>query len=315
MPWKIVEGSEFIDLKTVLDNIMQERAQNNINKNKCHAKLITYAMEDDLWARGFLGEDTPEKLCTTCYYGISMGFFLRAVSEHYNLRRWTPEKESQITFERDPNGVRCVVYREDKVSKTHDGGLKDMRRDRKEVWIHPNTKKPERDYVHLIEKYLGLCPPLYAKNNFYFQVLNKPTPACWYANQVMGEQSIGKIIGKVMENVGYEGFYSGHSLRRSGGSRLFNAGVQRKLIKECTGHSSDAVDQYQITSAEQRATMSNILAHGVATLPTQSNVELKSVCGTAVDTTVHPPPTKSEPDSAESETKPNINYTCGNSSN
>ena len=45
-----------------------------------------------------------------------------------------------------------------------------------------------------------------------------------------------------------------------GGSRLFQASVQRKLVKETTGHSSDAVDAYQITSDEQRQQISNILS-------------------------------------------------------
>ena len=62
-----------------------------------------------------------------------------------------------------------------------------------------------------------------------------------------------------MASAGYDGFFSGHSLRRTGGSRLFQAGVQRKLVKEVTGHASDAIDKYQVTSDSQRAAMSNIL--------------------------------------------------------
>ena len=61
-----------------------------------------------------------------------------------------------------------------------------------------------------------------------------------------------------MKAAGYEGFFSGHSLRRTGTSRLFQAGVQRKIIKECTGHTSDAVDKYQITSDHQRQCVSKI---------------------------------------------------------
>ena len=36
------------------------------------------------------------------------------------------------------------MYREDHVSKTHDGGIKDMRHDRKEVWITPNLLKTRK---------------------------------------------------------------------------------------------------------------------------------------------------------------------------
>ena len=59
-----------------------------------------------------------------------------------------------------------------------------------------------------------------------------------------GEGSIGKIMAKLMSDAGYDGFYSGHSLRRTGNTRLFQAGVKRKIVKECTGHRSDAIDKY-----------------------------------------------------------------------
>ena len=115
---------------------------------------------------------------------------------------------------------------------------------------------------------------------------------CWYQNQVMGKSSIGKIIGKLMISAGYEGFYSGHSLRWSEGSRMFRAGVQRKLVKECTGHSSDAIDKYQITSEEQREAMSNILAHGPSAVSSQNSITTKSVVGSAVShsSNIHRPP-------------------------
>ena len=54
-------------------------------------------------------------------------------------------------------------------------------------------------------------------------------------------------------------FYSNHSLRRSGTTHLFRAGIDRKLVKEFTGHTSDAVDSYQITSNKQRAMLSNVI--------------------------------------------------------
>ena len=54
-----------------------------------------------------------------------------------------------------------------------------------------------------------------------------------------------------MKTAGIEGFFTNHSARHTGGTHLFRAGVQRKLIKESTGHTSDAVDKYQLTSHEQ----------------------------------------------------------------
>ena len=41
IPWKLVEGYDFLDVKTVLDNVMKEHTQMNIGVNKKPAKLIT----------------------------------------------------------------------------------------------------------------------------------------------------------------------------------------------------------------------------------------------------------------------------------
>ena len=177
-----------------------------------------------------------------------------------NLRREMPTQKSQLQFERNSNGERCIVYREDFVTKTHDGGLKDMRKDRKVVWVYPSSNI-NRCPVRLIEKYLSLCPLFYCKSNFYLRALQKPTPKCWYAEQVVGENTIGKVVKKLMEQAKIEGFFTNHSLRRSGGTRLFLAGVDRKIVKEVTGHLSDAVDKYQVTSEDQQKNLSKIIGN------------------------------------------------------
>ena len=258
IPWKLIDGPEFIEVRTVLDNVMMERTEMNLGVNSRQADLITVEMENDLWRRGFLGEDTPDKLRTTVYFVLGINCYLRSIQDHYNLRRWSPDEESQIKFDRI-NGKRCFVYKEDTVSKTHDGGLADMKNDRKEVVVFPNEDF-DRDPVRLVDKYLGLCPPQYVKKNFYLQSLRKPTPATWYGYQVVGEKSIGKIVSDLMASAGYKGYFTGHSLRRSGTTRLSNAGVPTKIIKECTGHRSDAVNKYLVTSAHQKEACSRIVS-------------------------------------------------------
>ena len=64
----------------------------------------------------------------------------------------------------------------------------------------------------------------------------------------------------LMQNAGIQGFFANHSACRTGETCLFRAGVEWKLVKEKTGHSSDAVGKYQITSHEQEQMMSVVLA-------------------------------------------------------
>ena len=280
--WKLIHSNAFLDLRTVLDNVMKERTAMNIGVNTKQAQLITYDMEEILWQKGILGESTPDQLRDTVQFLLGFNFFLRAVCEHYYLRRWSPEQNSQITFERNGKGQRCMVYREDACTKTHDGGLKDMRNDRKEVWVVP-LENPDRCPVRLTDKYIGLCPPYYGKSNFYLHGLTRTTPAQWYGEQVVGEGTLGKTVGKIMKAGGFTGYYTGHSCRRTGGTRLFQAGVQRKLVKECTGHKSDAVDKYQITSDAQREEISKIVAKQPTCTITSAGTSA-SVMGNATET-------------------------------
>ena len=178
--WKILDEVEFRDLRNVLDNVIKERTQAQVGTVKRQANIIMYEFENELWERGVLGEDSPDKLRNTVLFLIGINCTLRAGDEHYQLRRDMPNKRSQLRFETSKFGERCVVYYEDTGTKSNDGGLKHMKLDRKIVWMHPNIELPERCPVRLIEKYLSLCPNYEKKANFYLQSLQKLTPKQWY---------------------------------------------------------------------------------------------------------------------------------------
>ena len=154
---------------------MKERAALNVGIVKKQASVITYEMEEHLWQKGFLREDTPEKLWNSVLFLIGINVYLRAIEEHYGLRRELPNEKSQISFEYNSIGVKCLVYREDTVTKTHDGGLNDMQNERKIVWVYP-SENVNRCPVRLTQKYLSLCPDYVKKPNFYLQSKQKYTP-------------------------------------------------------------------------------------------------------------------------------------------
>ena len=64
--WQLIEGIEFHDVRTVLDNVMKERAALNVGIVRRQVSVIMYEMENHLWKHGYLGEDSPEKLCNKC---------------------------------------------------------------------------------------------------------------------------------------------------------------------------------------------------------------------------------------------------------
>ena len=76
-----------------------------------------------------------------------------------------------------------------------------------------------------------------------------------------------------MHDAEIEGYFTNDNTRCIGGTQLFQAGIDRKLVKEATGHCSDAVDKYQLTSHAQRKTMSAILQNNPVSNADKSKIE------------------------------------------
>ena len=256
--WHLVHGDEFMKFNRVLDSVMQERANKNIGTVRKQAQVISIEFENQLWERNILGEDTQDKLRNTVLYLLGVNLALRAGDEHYALRRPGCKKGSQLSFGTNELNVRCLVYHEDSVTKTNRGGLCDMKKERKVVWIKPNTSW-ERCPIRLIEKYIQLLPINGNRENFYLQSLKKPRPYCWYATCPIGINSLRKVVATMLKDAGLDGFFTNHSLRRTCATRLFQGGQDVKIVKEITGHISDVVHKYQQTSDVQRMNVSLII--------------------------------------------------------
>ena len=83
--WKLIDGTEFAKVKTVLDNVMKEHAQNNIGTVKRQANVITYEYENMLWDKNILGKQNPDQLRQTVMFLIGINCGLRAGDEHHDL--------------------------------------------------------------------------------------------------------------------------------------------------------------------------------------------------------------------------------------
>ena len=258
--WKLVHGNEFQNFQHVLDKVMQERANLALGYVHKRAQVISLEVENELWERQVLGEDTPDKLRSTVLFLIGINCALRAGNEHYVLRRPGGCTGSQFSFEMNSQGQRCLVYHEDSVTKTNRGGIRDLKKERKIVWVKPSSNLL-RCPVPLIEKHMKLLPQTGCKLNLYLQTLRRTKPNCWYSTVPVGINSIRKVVASLLKDAGLDGYLTNHSLRCTCATRLFQAGESTKLVKEVTGHVLDAVEKYQETSEEQRMRVSNII-HG-----------------------------------------------------
>ena len=106
--------------------------------------------------------------------------------------------------------MRCVVFEEDTITKTNDGGLNSLRKDRKVVWINPNTNNVNCCPVRLIDKYMSLLPPVKndtSKHNFYLRSMEHPNLAHRYTSQVVGLNTLRKTVSELLKNAKLDGFF------------------------------------------------------------------------------------------------------------
>ena len=82
--WKLLEDSQFIALRNVVDNTMKERHSEGLGVRKS-SEIISVDNEELLFSSGVLGDDTPLKLLRTTIYMMGLHCALRGGIEHNKL--------------------------------------------------------------------------------------------------------------------------------------------------------------------------------------------------------------------------------------
>ena len=175
----------------------------------------------------------PDKLRNTTLIGVNCT--LRAGDEHYGSHRPSGCTGSQFSFEYNSEGVRWLIYREESVSKTNRGGLKDMKKEWKIVWGKTNADK-RRCPVRIIEKYMSILLLTGSKPNLYLQLMHKTKPNCWYSTVPIDINALLKVVGIMLRDASLDGCFTNHSWRRTCTTHLFQAGECTKIVTEIMGH-------------------------------------------------------------------------------
>lgn len=238
------KGDESLtDLYYTLDNFMKQRTTAGLGR-KVSANIVTLDAEEKMWAEGILGEDHPKQLVDTVLYLLGIHLALRGGEEHRRLRR--PGFNPQITISKDTDGETCLIFKEDIKTKTNQGGLGCREIQPRTTYVY-KSENPKRCPVRLYDKYCSLLPKIAKRSELYLHPLAKPMPWMWYADRAMGINTIRATVKRLAVSAGLEGKFTNHSLRASSASCLFEAGIPEKVIKEITGHRSDAVREYERT--------------------------------------------------------------------
>jgi hypothetical protein len=232
-------GIEFEKLRKSLDVEMKCSAKSNLGLNRKQAEVISVEIEKLLWEQGILGSENPECLLRTVFYLIGLNYGMRAGDEHRRLSL------TNFSFHSDSMGRYYLFYSEG-VSKTNQGGLKHRKLSRRHYKAYANVESRDRCVVHIVKTYIGRCHEEGMIKGFYLRPLEKfKDKSIWFSAMPLGHNKMNSMVKCMMSKAGVKGYFTNHFLRATTVSRLFQEGVDKKLIRGVTGHRSEALNSYK----------------------------------------------------------------------
>ena len=129
---------------------------------------------------------------------------------------------------------------EENVAKTFHGGLTDLKYEPRVVKhvCHPLNEKHECCLAELYRMYIGLVQSIPSEVTAFCFKPNSKRLA--YDKQPVGIHTLNTILPSMYKEAGFKP-KSSLSLRVTCASTLINAGVEKKLIRDRTGHRSNAL--------------------------------------------------------------------------
>ena len=76
---------------------------------------------------------------------------------------------------------------------------------------------------------------------------------------LFAKNTLGEYLQKIMEKGDIEGHFQNHSLPKATTTQLFEQGMDPQLIKEVTGHKSNAVMLYKKSNLKMKQKLSDML--------------------------------------------------------
>ena len=248
------KDARFASFRGACDTLSRELRKEGIGAEVKHAAIFTPEEEEQLWSTGTIGTHCPKALVRAVYFVLGKNLCLRGGKEQRDLN------PSMLRREHNPDRY---VYVENG-SKNHPGKFGRNEPDNKIVTIFSNEKAGQRCPVYVIDLYFSKIPCLPSELEcMYLKPLSK-TPLDetkpWFCLVPVGKNLLSKYVELMCEDAGLEK-RSNHSLRATGASALFTAGVPEKIIKGITGHrSSKALEVYERPTQSQLQAVSSVMS-------------------------------------------------------
>ena len=225
----------FRELTGALQVRFRELREEGIGAQVNHAPVVTPEEEEMLWGSKVIGDHTPLTLQRAVFVYVGKAFWFRGGEEQRKLKR------SQFHRSLDPD---CYKYIENG-SKNITGV--NPTENNKIVPVYAQPDAQPRCLVYLLDKYFDKFPAdTCGLDVFYLHpkvsVTNKNV---WYDCAPVGAHKLKIFLECMCKEAGISQKKTNHSLRATGASALFNAGVPEKLIRGVTGHRSKALQLHE----------------------------------------------------------------------
>ncbi len=247
--------TRFRTLQNVIDNTFKKLRSEGIGCSAKHTEILTKEGEKQLWESGASGTSTPHALLRAAFFLNGKNFCLRGRQEHRSLRL------SQLKRYHNPDKY---VYTKN-ASKNRQGGLRQLKVENKVVPILATPLAGHQYHVQILDRYISWLPPAAVEKDYFhcrpLANLPKDPSAPWFAASPLGKNVLGDMMKDICKDAGIVGSKTNHTLRATGASQLFAAGVPERLIRQRTGHRSvEALRLYERPTEEQQQAVYTVLA-------------------------------------------------------
>ena len=244
----------FKDLYGALQVRYRELRQAGIGADVKHSPIVTKEEEDTLWTTGVLGDEDPVALQRAVFFYVGKVFCIRGGEEQRSL------KQSQFARSHDPD---CYTYIENG-SKNKSGV--NLKQPNKIVPVYAVPDSRPRCLVYLLDKYLSKIPQRGKELDIFYlrpsSSFNKNPAGYWYECAAIGRDKLRRFLSDMCEAAGIKEKKTNHSLRSTGATAMFSANVPEKLIRDVTGHQSNALHLYERPTMCQKQELSKVLVQG-----------------------------------------------------
>ena len=254
----LFNGAQFKSMKKVVTGKIKELRKHE-KAPADQASAISGDDEDQLYAIGKLGRDTPLMLVDTIMYKVGKLFGLRGGEEIRDFRY------SNIVFTHLTDSKVKVVFVENQ-SKTNHRGL--------EGSSHCPVRGPhventgDKDsFFQLVNLYLSkLNPESNLDKSFWFTPLKKfEEDGIWFKLCPIGVNKCKTFVKRLMDGTGIRGRWTNHSLRTTTVNDMQDAGFSDADIMKRTGHrSANSVAKYRRTNDVNAERISKVLSRNHA---------------------------------------------------